>query len=147
MHPTYGIAVNPDGTLPWSWVQQQCEQARSYWVCTTRADGRPPPVWGLWLDDAVAFSTHPDTVKARNFSSRQDTVIHLDSGDDVVILEGRVTRLDESQHARFTDLYDDKYGYRPSPDQVGGGGFLLRPERVLAWREVDFATSATRFRA
>jgi hypothetical protein len=98
-------------------------------------------------DQMVAFSTHPDTVKARNFSSRQDTVIHLESGDDVVILEGRVSRLDESLHARFTDLYDDKYGHRPSPDQVGGGGFLLRPERVLAWREADFATSATRFRA
>jgi hypothetical protein len=105
------------------------------------------PVWALWLDDAVAFSTHPDTVKARNFTERPDAVIHLESGDDVVILEGRITPLDESLHGRFTERYDEKYGYRPSSDQVGGGGFMLRPERVLAWREAEFVTTPTRFRA
>ena len=34
----YGIKREADGQLPWSWVEEQLVAARSYWVCTTRAD-------------------------------------------------------------------------------------------------------------
>ena len=68
---------------------------RSYWVTTTRADGRPHamPVWGLWLDGALWFSSDPDSVKGRNLAARPDAVVHLESGDEVCILDGRVRRV------------------------------------------------------
>ena len=142
----YGIATADQGQLPWAWVEEQCTAARNYWICTTRPDGRPHamPVWGLWLDDAVVFSTDPASVKARNFTARPDVVVHLESGDDAVIVEGRVEPMDRSLLPAFLDAYEAKYDHRPTHEQTGGV-YVVRPARVLAWREQDFPTSATRF--
>ena len=144
----YGIATGTDGQLTWSWVEEQLTAARSFWICTTRDDGRPHamPVWGLWLADRLLWSTDPTSRKARNFLARPDIVVHLDSGDDVVVLEGRAEAVDRDVVDRFCDGYDDKYAARPDPTNPGHGLYQLRPERVLAWRESDFPTSATRFR-
>jgi PPOX class probable F420-dependent enzyme len=127
-------------------VVEQCVAARNYWICTTRDDGRPHamPVWGLWLDDAVVFSTDPQSLKARNFGARPDVVVHLESGDDTVVVEGRVEKLDRPLLERFVDAYEAKYDYRPNAEQAEGV-YVVRPHRVLAWREQDFPTSATRF--
>jgi len=142
----YGIASGDEGTLPWSWVEEQCAAARNYWICTTRPDGRPHaiPVWGLWLADAVVFSTDPESLKARNFLARPDVVVHLESGDDVVIVEGRVQAFDRALLEAFLDAYEVKYDLRPNAEQTEGI-YMVRPQRVLAWREQDFPTSATRF--
>jgi hypothetical protein len=142
----YGIAAGDEGTLPWSWVEEQCTAARNYWVCTTRAAGRPHamPVWGLWLEGRVVFSTDPSSTKARNFVARPEVVVHLESGDDVVVLEGRIEPMDPSLLPAFLDAYDAKYSFRPDEAQTEGV-YQLRAERVLAWREKDFPTSATRF--
>ena len=144
----YGIAAEAEGFVSWDWVEQQLVASRSYWVCTTREDGRPHamPVWGLWLADRLMFSTDPTSLKARNFSRRPDVVVHLESGDDVVVLDGRVKGLSPDLVAAFCDAYDAKYHYRPQPDSEAHGLYEMAPERGLAWRETDFPTSATRFR-
>ena len=144
----YGISADGDGFVSWEWVERQLVASRSYWVCTTRADGRPHamPVWGVWQAAGLLFSTDPTSLKGRNFAARPDVVVHLESGDDVVVLEGRAERMDAALVAGFCDAYDEKYSYRPEPDNEAHGLYQLVPERVLAWREADFATSATRFR-
>jgi nitroimidazol reductase NimA-like FMN-containing flavoprotein (pyridoxamine 5'-phosphate oxidase superfamily) len=142
----YGIAAGEDGTLPWVWVEQQCAKAHNYWICTVRTDGRPHaiPVWGLWFDDAIVFSTDPASTKARNFTARPDVVVHLESGDEVVVVEGRVEAFDRSRMVEFCDRYEEKYSHRPSEAETAGV-YVVRPQRVLAWQERDFPTSATRF--
>ncbi len=129
--------------LPWSWVVERLAGARSYWVCTTRADGRPhaAPVWGVWLDDAVLFGTNPSSAKGRNLARNPAAVVHLESGDEVVILEGHVeaARLDD----RLADVYEEKYDYRPGPDD--GTWHRLAPARALAWLEAQYPRTATRF--
>ena len=144
----YGISAEESGQLPWAWVEKELTGARSYWVCTTRANGRPHamPVWGLWLAGRLLFSNDPESMKARNFAERPDVVVHLESGDDVVVLEGAVAAMDRALVAAFCDAYDDKYSYRPAPDVSATGLYQLVPHQVLAWREADFPTSATRFR-
>ena len=79
MPTTYGIATQSGGTLPWSWAEEQLRAARNYWVCSTRPDGRPHamPVWGLWLDGAVLFSTDPSSRKGRNLTANPAAVVHL----------------------------------------------------------------------
>src|SRR3954470_22957037 len=90
----YGISSEPPDTTkrPWSDVTNALAASKNYWVSSTRADGRPHamPVWGLWLDDAVMFSTSRRSMKGRNLARRPDVIVHLESGDDAVILEGRV---------------------------------------------------------
>ena len=52
MPQDYGIPESASGTLPWSFVDEQMEAARNYWVTTVRPDGRPHamPVWGAWVN-------------------------------------------------------------------------------------------------
>jgi hypothetical protein len=146
----YGLGDAPaDGSvLPWAHAETWLTRARNYWICTTRADGRPHsmPVWGLWLDGAVWFSTDPTSVKGRNLAARPDTVVHLESGDEMCVLEGTTERVrDPGQLARFDDVYEAKYEVRPSSMGDAAGVYRLAARTALVWREADFATSATRF--
>jgi pyridoxine/pyridoxamine 5'-phosphate oxidase len=145
----YGITADVTDALPFEWAEGRLVAARNYWLCTTRADGRPHamPLWGLWLDGAVVFSTDPDSLKGRNLAAKPEVVVHLESGDDVVIVEGHAERLAATElPERFVDAYEKKYAYRPDTADPSFGFYRVKPSQVLAWRESDFATSATRFR-
>lgn len=127
---------------------EQLTAARNYWICTTRRDGRPHamPVWGIWLDGAVWFSTSPDSAKGRNIARDPRIVIHLESGDDVVVIEGEVERpRDSDALARFVEEYDRKYGYRMELTSENHGIYLVRPRVANTWAEKDFPRTATRW--
>jgi PPOX class probable F420-dependent enzyme len=148
--PGYGVNTDASGAerLPWSWAVEQLTAARNYWISTTRPDGRPHavPVWGLWLDDAVWFSTDRASRKARNLDRDPSVVVHLDSGDEVVILEGRVEEVGSvPELVRFADAYEAKYAVRPSDDGTSGPVYRLRPERAYTWLEADYPKTATRW--
>jgi hypothetical protein len=144
----YGIRTDDEGQLPWSWVEERLVASRNYWICTTRGDGRPHamPVWGVYVDGACLFSSDPSSTKGRNLEARPDVVVHLESGDEVVVLEGRVAPMSAARKSAFVEAYDVKYGHRLDTSDEAFGLYELVPDRVLAWRERDFPTSATRFR-
>lgn len=147
-----GYGVPQDGSggerLPWSWAVERLVGARNYWICTVRPNGRPHavPVWGLWLDGAVWFSTARDSLKARNLRRNPALVVHLESGDDTVILEGQAEEeRDRGALQRFAGLYDEKYGFRPDPYSEDSLVYVLRPRSAQTWRESDFTGTATRW--
>jgi nitroimidazol reductase NimA-like FMN-containing flavoprotein (pyridoxamine 5'-phosphate oxidase superfamily) len=131
--------------LPWSWASERLVASRNYWVVTTSSYGAPHamPVWGLWLDGAVVFSTSPESRKGRNLSSNPKIVLHLESGDEVVVVEGEATEtgLDD----RLAAEYEAKYDYRPEPGSPGGLWYRVAPRVVYAWLETDYPRTATRF--
>lgn len=146
--PGYGIlpADEGSGLLPWSLVDEQMAAARNYWVASSSPDGQPhaAPVWGLWQADVFFFGTGAHSRKGRNLAENPAVVVHLESGDDVVILEGEVQRVrDEAQLKELDKAYHAKYGL----SMIVGDSpiYGLRPSRVLAWRESDFPGSATRW--
>jgi PPOX class probable F420-dependent enzyme len=143
-------ATTPFEPAPWSAVAERIDSSRSYWVCTTRADGRPhaTPVWGLWHDGAFVFSTSPKSVKARNLARDPRCTVHLESGDDVVVMEGVAVPADPALvgGVEFLDRYEAKYAFRPAPEDMVGSGWRVRPESVLVWDERSFVESQTRYR-
>ncbi|MCC7354279.1 MAG: pyridoxamine 5'-phosphate oxidase family protein [Anaerolineae bacterium] len=146
--PEYGLldAAGGSGLFPWSHVSERMAKARNYWVATTQPDGRPhvAPVWGLWLDEAFYFSTGKRSRKARNLDLNSGIVVHLESGDDVVILEGVAEKVtDATLLARLDKAYFTKYKVQ----MVGGDNpiYTLRPRVAYAWLERDFPGSATRW--
>ena len=149
---SYGLregATAPGERLPWDEVERWLTASRNYWICTVRPDGRPHamPVWGIWLDRALAFSTHPSSRKGRNLAANPERVAHVESGDEVAILEGRAEALEPGGLLeRFVEAYEGKYGFRIEPSQRALGLFVVRPRVVFAWREADFVDSATRWR-
>ena len=152
--PGYGIPASDDGLVPWSHARERLERARHYWLATVRPDGRPHavPTWGVWIDGA--FYTEGGGRKVRNLQANPHVVVHLESGEDVVIVEGLAAELSRPARALFARLdaaYAAKYGYKPSdtlaaPTDVPypqGGLFVVRPHVVFAWRR--FPADATRF--
>jgi PPOX class probable F420-dependent enzyme len=150
MPAVYGVPKDGSGgeRLPWSWAVDQLTAARNYWICTTRRDGRPHamPVWGVWLDDAVWFSTHPASTKGRNIARDPRIVVHLESGDDTVVLEGEVRQpTDRDALERFVEAYEQKYGHRIELPMREPSIFVLSPRVAQTWTEKDFPRTATRW--
>jgi PPOX class probable F420-dependent enzyme len=146
----YGVPTDGSGgeRLPWSWAVERLEAARNYWICTTRADGRPHavPVWGIWLDDAVWFATGRTTLKARNLARDPSVVVHLESGDETVILEGEVEEAtDANALARYVDAYEAKYEHRPDPSDPSNVTYILRSRVAQTWTEREYSQTATRW--
>ncbi len=127
---------------------ERLEGARYYWLATARADGRPhvTPVWGVWVDEALYFDGLPTTRWARNLAVNPALSVHLDHGDDVVILEGVVEDLstDPELGSRIVEAWDTKYR-RLHPDPAGRGIFRLRPRTARAWSN-ELLEDGTRWR-
>ncbi len=141
----YGVPETTEGTLPWAHVRTRMAEARNYWIATTRPDGRPHvvPAWGAWLDDVFYFDAPPGTRRQRNLAANTAVVVHLESGDNVVILEGvavPLTAPDPAHFMRIADVYDAKYPYRP---QDAEGMYTLRLHTAFAW--TNFPMDATRW--
>ena len=144
----YGIPSDSKGMLRWADAAARLEKSRNYWIITTRPDGRPHavPVWGIWLEDAVYFGTDRRSRKAKNLATNPSLVIHLESGDDAVILEGVAEEVTERVLIKRIDqVYSRKYKMRVSsaPGQVVI--YALRPRVAFGWRERDFNRSPTRW--
>ncbi len=78
--------------------------------------------------------------------------MHLESGEDVVIIEGAVEPVaDAALIGRINDAYAPKYLWH---ERVDEGWYALRPETAFAWlcpsiglgAESVYAGSATRWR-
>jgi len=138
------------GPVAWERVDRQLRAARNYWLSTARADGRPHarPVWGVWLAGALWFGTGLESVKGRNLLCDPRCTMHLESGDDVVILEGTAERAeDDDAYAAYSRKYDmpaDAASFAALP-QVGAL-FRFAPTTAHAWLETAFVDSQATFR-
>jgi PPOX class probable F420-dependent enzyme len=144
----YGIHDDEDGLLDWSWAEERLVAARNYWVATVRPNGSPHamPVWGLWHEGAFYFSSAPDSRKAKNLAGNPAVTVHLESGDEVVVVEGTADYAsDEDLLGRLGEKYSRKYSFDVS--FTGGRPLVVvRPRVAYAWVEQDFPSSATRFK-
>jgi Pyridoxamine 5'-phosphate oxidase len=149
----YGGTLAPM-RLPWRWATERLEAARTYWIATTRPDGRPHtrPVWGVWLANALYFST--GSLAAGNLAAQPAITVHLESGEEVVIVEG-VAEVAQGEELlqRVSALYDAKYQW-DDPDADDDVFYVVRPEIVFGWVEdstgqdggAAFHGTATRWR-
>lgn len=146
--PLYAMKT-PHKYLPYSDVETRLAKSRNYWICSVRRDGRPHsiPVWGFWLDGALYFGTSRFTRKARNLAHNPALSVHLESGDDVVILEGTVVEVDITDKPTFKKLDAASRSKYKMPLMVVPEGvfYAVRPRVILAWTEADFPTNATRW--
>ena len=130
----------------------------SYWLATTRPDGRPhaAPVWGVLAGGEFWFGTAGQ--KARNLRHTPYAVVHGESADDVAILEGPVERrplsdAPEDVAAAFRAKYADPLTGGPfelagaAPPDGEAWLYSLRVEAGRAWLEGAFEETRTRWQA
>ncbi len=161
----YGLLPPNEGSglLSWNWVVERMVNARNYWIVTTSPDGAPHvmPVWGLWMNrasdgqvgsqppGAVYFSTARDSRKARNIDANSRMAVHLESGDEVVVLEGHAEEVADAATLKdFVDAYLVKYqtNVEVSPEALANSPVIrLRLRKAFAWTEKDYPGGATRW--
>jgi hypothetical protein len=105
----------------------------------------------VWLDNKFYYDGAATTVHARNAERNPACTLTLESGTEVVIVEGEsiATRADaDGLGVRLAEAFA-KYApeYQPEADswsgEDGGGLRVLVPQRALAW--FSFPTDCTRF--
>jgi len=145
----YGIKPDGKGLIAWSDVCAKLAKSKNYWVATARPDGRPHsmPIWGVWLDGALIFGTDRNSRKARNLQGQPVAIVHLESGDDAVILECDAREVtDPSVIATVDSLYLKKYKMKLTDAPGVPYIVAMRPRVAFAWQERDFPVSATRWK-
>ncbi|ROZ89180.1 pyridoxamine 5'-phosphate oxidase [Gordonia sp. OPL2] len=151
----YGVGEGLAGTRSWASVEERLVASTHYWLTSVRGDGTPHvvPRWGVWVDGRFFYDGAPTTRHARNVEANPACTLNLESGTDVVIIDGystAVRALPEGLGARLSAAFT-KYAdqdYRPGPESWqsptdGGGLRAITPQRALAW--ASFPTDCTRF--
>ena len=146
--PGYGIveATEGKGLLPWSWAVERLSQSHNYFLSTSRPDGRPHcmPVWAVWIDEGVCFSTGATSVKARNLMANPRCVVTAEKADNAVILEGIARAIEAPEFERAAPLYAAKYPpYKLNPAM--GPIFVVEPRIVFGMIEFEMTDTATRW--
>lgn len=154
----YGLPEGDDGLQVWTTAEHKLAHAETVWLATTRPDGRPHvvPRWGVWLDNRFWYDGAPTTRHVRNLVASPDgaVTLHLESGTDVVIVNGHSGPTDPPSRWRSVQLaaaFHRKYaaqGYSPAitawDGEAAGGLCCLTPTDALAW--ASFPTDCTRWR-
>jgi nitroimidazol reductase NimA-like FMN-containing flavoprotein (pyridoxamine 5'-phosphate oxidase superfamily) len=129
----------------WQFVIERLAAARNYWLGTVSSDGRPhtAPIWGVFVEDDLYLETSPQTRKARNLARRSAVTVHIELGDEAVIVEGDAgevrpeRQLGKSLARAFAQKYE---GYRPAADAWESGSlYRVTPVTVFAWRDMPTA--------
>ena len=151
--PGYGIQGPTEGTglLPWSWAVERLTRSHDYWLATTRPDGRPHvmPVWGVWLDGALWFSSGLRSRKARNLAADPRCAVTTDDALEPVVLEGTAELVTGRPAIQaFADALDGKYETDYGVDFFDpaiNGCYRLAPAWAFGLTESDFEGSPTRW--
>ena len=158
---------DPDATpTPWLAGLEQVIAADTFWLSTTRPDGRPhaTPLIAVWHGEAIWFSTGPEERKAKNLAENPWCVITTGRSDLVagaldVVLEGKAEQVTvDAELEPIAAAFAAKYGTETWEYVVREGAFIhpaaaaraivfrVRPVRGLGFRKGDsFSQTTWRF--
>jgi len=143
-----------DHDLAWPEVAVRLAAARNYWMCTSMPSGAPhaAPVWGVVIGGTLYLYSERRTVKARNLAADPRVVVHLESGEDVVIVRGtaqdvgtpgQVPEVAAALSAKYTGEEDRQY--LPDADPAFDVVYAIRPRSAMMWRLADYESSQRRW--
>jgi pyridoxine/pyridoxamine 5'-phosphate oxidase len=128
--------------MTWEWAEERLVRAHNYWLAVNR-DARAPyvrPVWCVWAEGALFFTTSPASSKARAFAADPQVSVQLELDREVVVVEGCVERCDPT--AAAVAEYAAKYGWTPPPSQ---DWYAVRVQRLYASDEATYPAGGTTF--
>jgi len=109
-------------------------------------------VWGVVTGGTLYLYSERSTVKARNLAADPRVVVHLESGDDVVIVRGtaedagapaQVPDVVRALSAKYTAEADRQY--LPEADPDFDVVYAIRPQSAMMWRPADYEASQRRW--
>jgi len=151
--PGYGVVPEDQGSglLPWAWAEQRLVASHDYWLASLWP-GHPPhvmPVWGVWLDDALWFSSGLRSRKAKNLAGDARCTLTTDDSVDPVVVQGVASRVVEPTMLRaFADALNAKYATSYDEgffDPEVNGSYRVTLTWAFAMVQDDFSGSPTRW--
>lgn len=116
------------------------------WLSSTRPDGRPHlvPVWFSWDGQSLLIFSKPNNQKIRNLRQNPNVMVSLEAanqGEDIVLIEGQATLLEEPTSALITPEYVEKYSalisaFQWSPESMAqeySQAIRIQPTRFISW--------------
>lgn len=151
--PGYGTLAAGEGSglLPWSWAEERIARSHDFWLATVTPAGAPHlmPVWAVWHQGRLWFSSSNGSRKARNLDHEARCTVSTDNPLEPVVVQGRAVRVtDPEALTAMLAAENAKYGTSYGPEMVDPASnsvFSLRPEWVFALDSRDFSGSPTRF--
>ena len=140
--------------MTWAEVAERLSAARTYWLGTPTVSGAPhaAPVWGVVTGGTLYPYSERSTVKARNLAVDPRVVIHLESGEDVLIVRGTANDLGTPAQvpdvvaalsAKYTGQGDRQY--LPGADAEFAVVYAISPQSATMWRLADYEASQRRW--
>lgn len=151
--PGYGTLPAGEGTglLPWSWAEERLARSQNYWLSTVSSSGMPHlmPVWAVWLEGKLWFSSAAGSRKARNLTGEDRCMLSTQDPEQPVVVQGRADRVTErSDLEKMLAAENAKYGTDfgfDMVDPVANSVFALSPAWAFALDSSDFLGSPTAF--
>lgn len=117
------------------------------WVATASA-GAPylVPLSLAWLDDRVVVAIPPDSRTARNLEATGTARLGVGPTRDVVMIDAVLER-SEPPESELAERYAQRADWDPRRvEEIRYQYYVLRPERVQAWRESNEIAGRTLMR-
>ena len=152
--PGYGVlpASEGSGLITWAEAERRLTVAHDFWCATVWPAGAPHvmPVWGVWLQERLWFSSSLQSRKARNLAAEPRCAMTTDDALNPVVVTGTAEQVTDADGiADFVAAMNAKYDAGMTTeflDPAVNGTFALRPHRVIALSHDDFPGSPTRWR-
>ena len=152
--PGYGVLPETEGSglITWAEAERRLTVSHDYWCATVRPDGAPHvmPVWGVWLQERLWFSSSLQSRKARNLDADPRCTLTTDDTQNPVVVEGVAERVtDRGAIEPFRLAVNAKYDADLTADFLDpavNGSYAVRPVRAFALSHDDFTGSPTRWR-
>lgn len=123
--------------LEWADVERRLDEAPTYWLVAAGPRPHPRPVWGVWISDMLYVSVGSPVLKA-SIGDGVEVSIHLDSGTDVVIVEGWAEAATAGDVSAAVERYRAKYETDYDAEELGPLTGV-RPRHVIAWATAGWA--------
>lgn len=151
--PGYGVQ-GPDagtGLLPWRWAEARLASSRDYWIVSVWPDGRPHamPVWGVWHEGGLWFSSGGRSRKVRNLRADPRCVVATEDTRDPVVFEGTAEIVaDADALVTVITLVNAKYSTDYTVDFIDpavNATVRVQPKWAFGLVQDDFSGSPTRW--
>jgi F420H(2)-dependent biliverdin reductase len=115
--------------------QTRLTEADDVWLATVRPEVGPHlvPVWAVFVDEAIYIGTEARAQKVRNILAHPRAVVSLTDANDVLMVEGRASVIEDAAPAGVIEEFQRKYDWNFI---LGDGKWaLLRvvPDKVYSW--------------
>ncbi len=125
-----GAANGSNGRSASDARREEPGQGFRFWAWARGAEGRSrtTAVWGLWLDQALVFTSDTESVAVGDPTAFPASIVQLDDDGGVKLVDGTVERVDDpTTLSRFVSECEAKYGFEPDPGDPDTPVFVVRP--------------------